>query len=190
MQSCTKVVIVILSSFCTIAIIYSFVVFYHRGQPFQWLLSSRKMSSSQRIEQNRRENIQRKKQERIEERKEERKRREKIEKSKREYNIRNGKKELQSQKTKKIEKWKKMSEVRAEKRRELILKKRKDKIEKKRLDMISKKASADKIEDVQNTQWQHKQDELMNKIQKTCEKYNLTSKNGNYTTWVWMYGCC
>ena len=187
MQSCTKVVIVILSSFCTIAIIYSFVVFYQGGRPFQWLLSSRKMSSSQRIEQNRRENIQRKKQERIEERKEERKRREKIEKSKRENNNRNRKEELQSQKTKKIEKWKKMSEIRAEKRRKLILKKRKEKIEKKREDIALAMSSAEKIEDVQNKQWQQKQDKLMNRIQNTCEKYNLTSNNGNYSTWVWMY---
>ena len=187
MQSCTKVVIVILSSFCTIAIIYSFVVFYQGGRPFQWLLSSRKMSSSQRIEHNRRESIKRKKQVGNEEMKEERKRKEKTDKSKIEKNNRNRKEDLQSQKTKKIEKWKKMSEMRGEKRRKLILKKRKEKIEKKRVDMISKKASADKIEDVQNKQWQQKQDKLMINIQKTCEKYNLTANNGNYSTWVWMY---
>ena len=187
MQSCTKVVIVILSSFCIIAIIYSFVVFYQGGRPFQWLLSSRKMSSSQRIEQNRRESIKRKKQVGNEEMKEERKRKEKTDKSKIEKNNRNRKEDLQSQKTKKIEKWKKMSEMRGEKRRKLILKKRKEKIEKKRVDMISKKASADKIEDVQNKQWQQKQDKLMINIQKTCEKYNLTANNGNYSTWVWMY---
>ena len=187
MQSCTKVVIVILSSFCTIAIIYSFVVFYQGGRPFQWLLSSRKMSSSQRVEQNRRENIQSKEHERIEERKEERKRKEKTDKSKREKNNRNRKEELQSQKTKKIEKWKKMSEIRAEKRRKLILKKRKEKIEKKREDMALEMSSAEKIEDVQNKQWQQKQDKLMINIQKTCEKYNLTANNGNYSTWVWMY---
>ena len=155
-----------------------------------WLLSSRKIFLSQRIDQNRKQNIQRKKQAKIEERKEERKRREKIENSKREYNIRNGNIKLQGQKTKKIGKWKKMSEIRAEKRRELILKKRKEKIEKKRVDMIPKKASADKIKYVQNKQWQQKQNEMMNKIQKTCEKYNLTSNNGNYSTWVWIYGYC
>ena len=67
-----------------------------------WLLSSRKISLSQRIDQNRKQNIQRKKQAKIEERKEERKRREKIENSKRGYNIRNGNIKLQGQKTKKI----------------------------------------------------------------------------------------
>ena len=145
------------------------------------------MSSSQRIEQNRRESIKRKKQVGNEEMKEERKRKEKTDKSKIEKNNRNRKEDLQSQKTKKIEKWKKMSEIRAEKRRKLILKKRKEKIEKKREDIALEMSSAEKIEDVQNKQWQQKQDELMNRIQKTCEKYNLTANNGNYSTWVWMY---
>ena len=47
------------------------------------------------------------------------------------------------------------------------------------LKKLNETETTEKIEDVQNKQWQQKQDELMTKIQKTCEKYNLTSNNGN-----------